>query len=549
MAITRPTRKSDARWSGRAGVSPTCRPGSRSAAISKRLVKYAATAAVTAAAVAASPLTHGESWRISPAISVESTLTDNVDLSPSSERKTDWVNQVTPSVSFTGTSARSRVAGSIALPILIYARDSNNDYIGPQVSIFGNLEAIEKFFFIEATANVSQQYLSPFGPRSTSLANATDNRYTSQAYTVSPYIQGVANDGITYELRQRSIWSDATGVSVGSSSNRTYTSNVNGFITREPKPAGASVEYARSDTRFDDAIDPDSRTETTEVVRLRGLYQVDPSLQVSLIGGYEENHFFTTQERGATYGAGVVWHPTDRTNLNATWEHRYFGASYHAVFEHRTPLSVWSINASRDVTSYPQQVAALTAGSDVNQLLNSLFSARVPDPAQRQQLVDQVIRDRGLPGQLTGPVSLFAQQLTLVESITATFGILGARNAIFSSIYHSRYEPAESSDEALRPLVPLLSNTTQNGVNVAWSHQLAPLITFVLNGDASRSTDNSGSGLSTHFYSTTATLSRTLSALTSAHAGARYQRALSDSSSGSNFREFAVFVGLTHTFR
>jgi uncharacterized protein, PEP-CTERM system associated len=281
---------------------------------------------------------------------------------------------------------------------------------------------------------------------------------------------------------------------------------------------------------------------------VRGLYKVDPALELSASAGYEDNRFFSTRQNGATYGAGIVWHPTDRTNLNATWERRFFGASYHVAFDHRTPLSVWSLNASRDITSYPQQIANLPGGADVNVLLNSLFASRAQDAAQRQLLVDELIRDRGLPLQLSGPLPIFAQQLTLVEAYTATFGILGARNAILFTAYHSRNEPVEGAEAAVSPLLALLSNTTQSGINVAWSHTLAPKLTFVLHGGVSRATDNTGTVGSTRLYALNATLSQSLSALTSAFVGARYQRSLSDQGIGTSYSELAAFVGLTHIF-
>ncbi|MGE5102490.1 MAG: TIGR03016 family PEP-CTERM system-associated outer membrane protein [Deltaproteobacteria bacterium] len=497
---------------------------------------------------AACSLADAQTWRISPTFSFESTLTDNVNLAPSDQRKSDWVNEFRPGVRFTEVGAHSKLAGSISVPMLVYARTGGeNNYATPNVAISGTYEAIERFFFIDATANVSPQFLSPFGTRSSSLANASANRYTSQSYTISPYIRGGDSNYVNYELRQQSIWSDASGISTGSSTNRSYTSNVNGYVTRQPLPAGATLEYHRSDIRFSDIANAGSNSETTEIARLRGLYQFDPAFRVSGSVGYENNQFFFTEERGTTYGAGFVWHPTDRTNLNATYEHRFFGASYNVAFDHRTPLSVWSIAASRDITSYPQQIAGLPAG-DVDTLLNALFSSRVPDPGQRQSLVDQLIRDRGLPSQLSGPLAIYAQQITLVEQARATFGILGARNSIFFSAYHTRNEPAARTDEALAPLIPLLSNTTQNGFNVAWNHQLAPTLTLSANGDASRTTDNTATGVSTRFYTVKATLSRVLSALTSAYAGARYQRSLSDSDFAANYSEFAVFVGFTHTF-
>ena len=45
-------------------------------------------------------------------------------------------------------------------------------------------------------------------------------------------------------------------------------------------------------------------------------------------GGYEDNRYSVTDYSGAIYGAGLQWKPTERTSLDAKWEHRFFGSSY-----------------------------------------------------------------------------------------------------------------------------------------------------------------------------------------------------------------------------
>ena len=95
----------------------------------------------------------------------------------------------------------------------------------------------------------------------------------------------------------------------------------------------------------------------------RALYGPDPTLQFSLIVGYENNRFAFTEDKGAVYGGGVSWHPSDRTQLDATAEHRFFGVGYNFTFNHRWPLSAFSIRASRDTNNYPQQLANLPTGA------------------------------------------------------------------------------------------------------------------------------------------------------------------------------------------
>jgi len=500
--------------------------------------------AIAAFALAFCPAAHAQTWRITPSVGVESTLTSNVDLSPADQRRSDWINQFTPSVRFTESGAHTKLSGNISVPMLVYARTSENNYIAPQADVTGTLEAIDRFFFVDASANVSQQYASPFGPRPTTLANATQNRYTAQTYSVSPYIKGTSVNDLDYELLQKSTWTDAAGISTGLGSNRSYTSEIVGHLIGQPRPGGWAVEYYRSDIKF-----TDQNSESTEIGRVRAVYQPDPSYRLSVTGGYEVNHFFLTDEQGATYGAGVEWHPNDRTGLNASWEHRFFGPSYQVTFDHRTPLTVWSLKASRDMSSFPQQVANLAPGVDVGSLLDGLFASRITDPAQRQTLVNQLIRDRGLPSQLSGPLALFAQEFSLVESYSATYGILGARNAIFFTAFRTRNEPLPGTEEAaLTALLTELTNTTQTGASVVWSHQLEPNLSLSTNATWSRSTENVGAQGTSRQFALSATLSRTLSALTSLYVGARFQRGDSNADIGTNYREFAVLVGLTHTF-
>src|SRR5882672_5109733 len=485
---------------------------------------------------------HAQTWRAQPSLSLESTLTDNVGLSPSGEQKADWVNQLTPTLRFLEIGAHPRFSGVISVPMLVYARTSENNYVAPQVNANGTIEAIEKFLFVDASINISQQFQTPFGARPNELSSATQNRYTAQSYGVSPYIKGNLANNVDYELRDNNTWTITNGAFTQGGGNA-YTNEIVGHVTREPTPVGWSLEYDRTDYAF-----TEQQSQRTAIARARAIYQPDPAVRVFVSAGYEENQLTFTQENGATYGVGIEWRPTDRTTANAAWEHRFFGTSYRVDFAHRTPLSVWSIQASRDITNYPRQIASLTPGSSVPGLLNSLFIGSVPDPLQRQTLVDQIIRDRGLPTVLLAPVSLFTQQITLVESLGATFGILGARNGIFFTAFRSRNQPIEGTDagDPLNVLTQFI-DSTQIGTGAAFTHQLASNMTFSANLDWTRTTSNDLPGASTRQGLLRALLSRNVSAYTTVYAGARFQKLQSTVTSA--YDEAAVLVGVVYQFR
>ncbi len=126
--------------------------------------------------------------------------------------------------------------------MLLYANQTQNNSIAPNVNLSGSLEAIEKFAYIDATANLSTSFLSPFGPQPANLVNATSNRYTSQTYTVSPYIKGVlGSTNISYQVRDDNYWTASS--SFGDSSSKvpnTYGNNLSASMSLRDKPRGVA---------------------------------------------------------------------------------------------------------------------------------------------------------------------------------------------------------------------------------------------------------------------------------------------------------------------
>lgn len=483
-------------------------------------------------------------WHIVPELDSELDFTDNVKLAPSGAQRSDFVLQLTPTLTIQEKSAHTTLAGTISAPALLYARTgaANND-VHPEVSLVGNAELVQKLFYVDASAQVSQQYFSPFGARPASLINATNNRYTAQSYRISPYFKGEGANDLHYELRDSNTWTDASGTP--SATNRSYMNEIVGNVTRDPRPLGWSFDYNRTETRFSDQEPLRSQLE-----RGSALWKPDPQLELSASGGYEDNHYPLFHRSGVIYGGGFKWHPTSRSKVEANWEHRFFGSSYHVVLDERTPLSVWSLRASRDVTTYPQQLANLAAGVDVGTLLDGLFASRVPDAAQRQAFVDQLIRDRGLPSVLSSPLTLFNEQVTLQQSLQATVGLLGARNSIFLTAYRTRNEPvagtAPTAVVSAIDLLALQNDNTQTGTNIVWTYKLTPLYTLATSGDWVRTVPLRDSSLRSNQTVFRVVLSASLSPLTTVYTGARHQRLTSDVQA--SYRESAVFVGIRHIF-
>ena len=492
-------------------------------------------AAVAAAAACLAHGAAGQTWKFNPQLGLEETLTNNVKLESNELRHGDLVTQLTPGFLFSERSAHTKIDGSVFVPVLFYARTGSENKVVPNVSIVGTAELVERLFFIEGSILVDQQYLTPFGPRS-DITSISQNRYTSQTYRITPYLKGSAGTDLDYELRDDNIWTKGNSGVV----NDAYTNQLTGHLRRTPRPFGWELDVQRSSTKFQD-----QSKQLLELARARGLYAVDPQLELSASAGYEHNDLLVETKDDFIYGVGAQWHPTERTNVEAAWEHRFFGGSYHFAFDHRTPLSVWSISASRDITTLPQQLASLPGGVDVNAALNRLFQSRVTDPVQREALVNQIIQNRGLPQFLTQPVSLYSQQVQLQESLLATVGFLGVRNTTFLTAYRLRVEPISGSGNPLPPELSFLENNTQYGGSVVWSHSLTGLTALTASVDGSRTVLNDQPGVTKQVVVKLG-LTTLVAPLTSLYGGVRYQGARSDITN--DYNEAAVFVGVNHRF-
>ena len=482
-----------------------------------------------------------QTWHFTPSVALQETLTSNVNLSPSATAQSDLVTQLTPQLAIEERGARTSLNGVIAAPALVYVRTgAEHNQVYPSVNLLGTVEGIERFFFVEGAINVSQQFFTPFGAQPQGLANATQNRYTAAEYRVSPYIQGITPGNIRYEVRNSNTWTNLSGAPI--STKNSYVNEWLGNVSSPVAPYGWAVDYQRTDVKF-----TDQRPTITELARATLRYQVDPQVRFEVDGGYEDNEFPLVDYRGAIYGVGVQWNPTPRTSFVGNWEHRFFGSSYRLAFEHRTPLSSFKVQASRNTTSYPQQFLTLPATGNVPLLLYSLLQTRIPDPTQRLQTVLALMQDQGLPNALTGPVNLYTQQTYLLENASATLGLLGARNSVLFTVFYSKSQPITGAGTPLPGLLAAGSNNTQTGASVVWNRSLTAQLTLNATCTYMHTEANAPLVGSTDQGHIVLGVTSPLSPSTTVSAGARYQVLRSDVAS--DYNEGAVFAGFTYTFK
>jgi uncharacterized protein (PEP-CTERM system associated) len=494
-----------------------------------------------------------DNWQITESVSASETYTSNVNYSTTSNSTGDFATSVTGAIQISGQGARARLNGSIGATAIVYANETQNNSFAPTVILAGNLEAIEKFLYIDAQANISQQFFSAFGPQPGSIVNATGNRYTAQTYSLSPYIQGrIGGTNLTYQVRDDNVWtlsSQFGNASVDAPS--TYLNQLHGSLNAPAAPWGWTIEY--TGTRYAPTNGDTLGSYTVQVGRGIAIYQFDPQFQVSARGGYESDRFPLQSSDGVIYGLGLQWLPSDRTQVAGFWEHRFFGSSYSATVNHRLPRSSLAFSFARGLNTYPQNALTIPAGANVSSFVDAAFATRIPDPAERALAVQQFLAQSGLPPSVSQPVNIFSASILLQTTGTASVVLIGLRNSVAFSVYYTKSSAISGTGSVLPPILQFGQDNTQTGGGVSFSHRLSGMTNLVASATYSRTTANNTTGAFANARTNNGYLSvglgTQLGPKTTASLGVNYSRFLPDGDVGfASTSTYNVVAGINHTF-
>ena len=492
---------------------------------------------------------------------VTETYTSNVNYSPQAQAQGDFLTAISAGVNVGGETGgkRLKVSGSANLGQQLYIGRTQDNSIVPNINLTARLEAIENFAFVDARVAISPTFLSPFGAQPANTINATQNRYTQQSYSVSPYIRGgFASTNIAYQLRDDNLWTKGSNfgnASLGVPS--TYANQLSGSLSSPAQPVGWTLDYTRS--YYDNGVQNVSTvgqggTFTTQSLRLSVPYQIDPQLQISARAGTEANQYPLTSAHNAIFGVGAQWSPTDRTHVGGFWEHRFFGGAYSAQISHRLPNVALSASFSHDLTSFPQLAFSLPAGAAVNQYLDFALTTRIPDPAERALAVQQFLATTGLPATLASPLNYYAASTTLQRSATVTAVIIGVHNSISISLFDVQSEAISDPGVALPQTLQFAQNNTQMGGSVAYSHTLFGRTNLGVSTTYSRATGNASAGSvgnqRSNNGSVAVNLGTPLGPKTNASAGLSYSRSelFGAATATGTLSALNIFVSVNHTF-
>src|SRR5436190_6749991 len=353
------------------GRRPAQRRAGRAAT---RPVPALAVAIAGGAALLAPGSSQADRWSVDAGVTSELTYTSNADLGGATTGAADTFLAVRPRIRLLGEGARLKISGSAALNAVGYAQNTQSSRLNPEVDLEANLQAIERFLFIDASVRAAQEVANPFGVRPEGGAT-NENSVTTAAVRITPRIEGTTPGLIKYRLLSENGWTNNFNApAIVAPSAVGYFGRHTLAIGREPGPFGWQLEGQESETRYrDSSLEP----LRVGLVRATVGYQIFSDLVLGLRGGREHTNFTTNggDNGGNIYGVDLRWQPSPLTQLTAWQEHRFFGSSWRLDLAYHTPRLALAVASSRQIDTSPQSLLELSATQNVAALLDAMFSA------------------------------------------------------------------------------------------------------------------------------------------------------------------------------
>jgi len=313
-------------------------------------------------------------------------------------------------------------------------------------------------------------------------------------------------------------------------------------LARDPVPMGFVVEATADETRYPDR--PDAGL-SLDAARVSVNYLLDAQLVVGLIAGRERSAFSFTDKSDPIRGMSLRWTPTERTTVSMLGERRFFGNGWDVAFSHRSPFLAISGALRRQPVIDASSLGISPAGSDLAALLDSIFTTRIANEADRARAVQDYLLRNNLPSKLPEAVEVFAGGARLNESGSVTLALMGTRQLVSFTLFGQRDTNLNRVDQPI--LVVSVDEVRQYGGSVLYSRQLTAQrsIEAALTGVA---TDGLGlrAGDYTRDWSLHLGVTEALTPRTNVMLGFRRQLILSNAVPPT--QETRVFGGVAHRF-
>ena len=486
-------------------------------------------------------------WKFTPTVGVTETYTDNPSLQRDELAHGQFVSEAMGGFALTGQGSRLRVNAAARVHQFAYTdgsqpnlNDREHDY---SASVLAKLA---DDLFLDTSASGGPQSVSAFGPQVSDNLYSMGNRTTVNTWRISPYVQHRYGSVVDMLLRYSRDGVDAGARNpFGSSTASTGSLNLTSGTAFHTVGWGFSYTHQEMDNRLGGPS-----TSENAVADLR--WRLSPQISATASTGYDSYDYQTLGGRtaGRNWSAGFIWSPSARTSLQASFGRHYFGKTGSLVAQHRSRQSVWSINYSDAITTSRQQFL-LPSTIDTAALLDSLFSATIPDPVLRQQAVQAYLQATGLPPSLANNVNYLSNRYLRQKQLQAAVAFNWAHSSLVTTANRTEREALslrQSDSELLgSQLSTLNDNVRQYGLNSVFSYRLTSrtIATATANIDRSTSLDT---GVKQTHRQLRVGLTRRIERRLNVAVDMRHSEGRTDVLSGGKYSENAITASLSAQF-
>lgn len=422
----------------------------------------AACVAVSAVCILPRPA-HAGDWTFTPSVGVLETYTTNVGLAPSGGEHSDYVTQISPGLDIAHQGPNLKVKASYTMNNISYARAETSVSRFHQLNALANAEVLQDLFFFDTRATIHQTNVSPFGPQSTNNLNLTNNRTEVRTYNFTPYVRHKFDQFASAELHYAHDHVDSsTAGLLQDNTDRVQLDIASGSTFRT---LAWNLSYNKQTLHFRNSSDVDLGMGSATL-----RYIASQELTFSGTAGYEKNTYTSVagDPAGAFWLVGVTWQPTTRTSIDAKAGKRFYGNTAALAASHRTQRSTWSLGYNEEISTTPSEFTVPTS-ANTSDFLNTLWKTSIPDATVRQQVIDNFIKNTGLPAFLPQSVNLMTNRVFLQKSLNGSVAYNTAKTTTLLSVFNTTRQAQSSADSDVDFLgstqALLVENTRQVGIN------------------------------------------------------------------------------------
>ncbi len=167
-------------------------------------------------------------WLLTPSITLSETYTDNVNLAPPGQARSDLITTIQPSLNLVGQTAHANVALTYDPQLLLFALGNSSPLLRQQLLGTGKIEIVPHEVFVDGSASIGQAYISNAGAFAPTNLTTNNNLQTVEAVNFSPYILHHLGSYVDTETRYRFSMVSTGATGIGTQTTNQLISTIKG---------------------------------------------------------------------------------------------------------------------------------------------------------------------------------------------------------------------------------------------------------------------------------------------------------------------------------